>query len=262
MNTNNRSFTTLVLWVVYAGVLGVLLPHTAWAFRLFEPEDSPIILYGLTWADLISFFAAFAFEAAIAVLTHKLAKHIETTPKGKSKWNKLQYRYANPISFGLLIATMLSALANLAHAVEFGRAMEIFTRWGIPSALYAVAFGGILPAVSLIFARVLSNVVEDEEGPNPLVEAANSKLTEVRSQLRETEKNLREAESRARTAEERFGAVSDLVKHLFGEDKRQRILFAHKQWPQLPNAAIAIISDASPSHVSEVLKESVLVVEE
>jgi hypothetical protein len=99
--------------------------------------------------------------------------------------------------------------------------------------------------------------VEDEEGPNPLVEAANSKLAEVRSQLRETEKNLRESESRARTAEERFGAVSDLVKHLFGEDKRQRILFAHKQWPNAESHNFR-----RQPHVSEVLKGIRLVVED
>jgi hypothetical protein len=37
-------------------------------------------------------------------------------------------------------------------------------------------------------------------------------------------------------------------------DKRERILAAHRLWPRLPGAALAIIADASPSYVSEVLK--------
>lgn len=252
----NSSMTTRILWLVYLCVLGMLLPHTAWAFRNWEPEISPVFFNGFTHADLVAWFGAFAFESAIAVLTHKLAKHIEDTPKGK-KWHvKFLYRYMNPIAFGLLMSTFLSALANLAHAVQFGRSLVIFSEWGIPSGFYSLAFGGTLPLISLVFARVLSNVVDDESGPNPILEEANRKTTELRNQLKDSERQLRIAEDKARIAEERFGAVSDLVKHLFADDKRQRILFARRQWPQLPNSAIAIIADASPAHVSEVLKYS------
>jgi hypothetical protein len=45
-----------ILWAVYLSLLGVLLPHTAWT-------------------------AAFAFEASIAVLIHKLSGHIDRTPR-------------------------------------------------------------------------------------------------------------------------------------------------------------------------------------
>lgn len=248
--------TTRVLWAVFISLLLVLLPHTAWAFRNWEPEGSPLSV-------ITSYVAAFAFEAAIAVLTHKLARHIEQTPRGKRGLERFAYRYMNPIAFGLLIATFVSALANLAHAVEFGRAMKIFTAWGIPPAIYSVAFGGILPLASLIFARVLSNVVDDEEAPNPEVEQAKATILSLRQQLRDgearvkaSEDRVKLAEDRARLAEERFGAIGDLVKFLFGEDKRQRIVSAHKQWPQLPGAAIAIIAGASPAYVSEVLKEA------
>jgi len=241
--------TTRILWAVFISLLLVLLPHTAWAFRNWEPEGSSLSV-------ITSYVAAFAFEAAIAVLTHKLAKHIEGTPRGKRGWHRFAYRYLNPIAVGLLIATFVSALANLAHAVEFGRAMKIFTEWGIPPSVYSVAFGGILPLASLIFARVLSNVVDDEEAPNPEVEQAKATVLALRQQVRESEARLKTAEDRARLAEERYGAIGDLVKYLFGEDKRQRIVSAHKQWPQLPGAAIAIIAGASPAYVSEVLKEA------
>lgn len=247
-----KSATTIILWIVYIMLLAVLLPHTAWAFKNWEPTGKGL-------SDLVSYAAAFAFEAAIAALTHKLARHIETTPKGKRGFHRFSYRYLNPFAFGLVIVTAVSALANLAHAVEFGRALKIFAEWGIPAKIYSLAFGGILPLVSLVFARVLSNVVDDEEAPNPELEAANKALAELRKQARESEQRAKSAEDRARLAEERFGAMGDMVKYLFGEDKRQRILFARQQWKQLPSSAIAIITEASQSYVSEVLNNAEVV---
>lgn len=278
---SNKSITTYILWAVYIALLGVLLPHTAWTFRQYEPVDSPSFLGGVfgisfTWADAISYLVAFAFEAAIAVLTHKLSKRIEQTPKAKkTKWEKFEFRYVNGIAIGLVIATLVSGMANLAHAVEFGTALKIFAEWGIPADVYSFAFGGILPLVSLTFANVLSNVVEDEEAPNPELAQANETIRSLRQQVRDTEGKVKAAEqraneterraeelvnaaeARAKTAEDRFGAMGDLVKYLFGEDKKQRIIFARQQWKQLPNSAIAIIAEASPAYVSEVLKEAI-----
>lgn len=258
MSKQKTSITTIILWAVYIGLLIVLLPHTAWAFRKWEPIESFELFWGISSADIISYVAAFAFESAIAVLTHKLAKHIEETPRSKKGINKFLYRYVNPISFGLFIATAVSALANLAHAVEFGGELTIFTEWGIPKNVYSLAFGGILPFVSLTFARVLSNVIEDEEAPNPEITLANEQIKSLRQQLRESEARVKSAEERARLAEERFAAIGDLVKYLFGEDKRQRIIAARQQWKDLPNKAIAIITGTSEAYVSEVIKENML----
>lgn len=249
------STTTYILWAVYISLLAVLLPHTAWAFKNFEPSGAETweVAFGITASDFVAYVAAFAFEAAIAVLTHKLAKHIEDTPKYKKGLRRFFYQYFNALSFALVIATAVSTLANIAHAVQFGQSMKIFDEWGIPFGVYTVAFGGILPLVSLTFARVLSNVVEDEEAPNPDLLKANETISELRKQLRESEHGRKSAEERAKTAEDRFGAMGDLVKRLFGDDKRQRILIARQQWKQLPNSAIAVIAEASPSYVSEVL---------
>jgi hypothetical protein len=237
-----KSKTTLVLWFVYICLLGVLLPHTAWAFGRMEPSG----VWFTPWV------AAIAFEAAIAVLTHKLAKHIEQTPKGKHGVKRFAYRYLNPFSFGLGIATAVSALANLAHAVEFGQALRIFTEWGISSEVYSLAFGGVLPVVSLIFARVLSNVVDDEDAPNPELETAKATIKELNKQIRELDQ-------RAKLAEQRFGAMGDLFRRIFSEDKRERILAVREWKPKLPGSAIALITEASPAYVSEVLNKSEVV---
>ncbi len=273
---NKTSLTTYGVWAVFIALLAALLPHTAWAFRQYEPSESTILIGSFTWADLISYVLAFAFEAAIAVLTHKLAKHFEATKEVKKQiknadgtfskvtdeWLTFKARYVNSFMFGLIITTCVSGMANLAHAVQFGQALTIFTRLGINPNLYSFAFGGVLPLVSLTFANVLSNVTEDEAAPNPEMEEAKKTILSIRQQLRDTESKLRDAEGRVKAAEEktraaedRFAALGDVVKYLFGEDKRQRIVISRKQWPQLPGAAIAIIAGASPAYVSEVLRE-------
>jgi hypothetical protein len=238
-----KSTTTKILWAVYLCILGVLLPHTAWAFLSVEPSGSVIV----PW------LAALGFEAAIAVLTYKLAEHIEQKPKGKKGFSLFLFRYVNAFSFGLGIATVISALANLAHAVEFGQTLKIFTQWGIPSGVYSLAFGGILPLVSLTFARVLSNVTEDEEAPNPELETAKVTIKELNKHIRESEARRTAAEDRARLAEERFGAMGDLFRRIFSDDKRERIIAVREWKPKLPGSAIALITESSPAYVSEVL---------
>lgn len=240
-----KSTTTLILWIVYICLLLVLLPHTAWAFKSMEPEGGVFTAW----------LAALVFEAAIAALTHKLAKHIEQTAKIRGRLHRFIERYLSPYSIGLFVATAVSMLANLAHAVEFGKPLLIFATWGIPQGLYSVAFGGVLPLASLIFARVLSNVTDSEDAPNPELEGAKQTITGLRRQVHETELKLKDAEQRVRIAEERFGAAGDLMRRIFSEDKRERILAVREWKPKLSGAAIALIADSSPAYVSEVLSE-------
>jgi len=230
-----------ILWAVYLSLLGVLLPHTAWAFHNFEPENESGKI------SLVAWTAAFAFEASIAALMHKLSGHIDRTPRRLSTWAKFRYRYLNAYSLGLLAAIAVSSLANLAHAVEFGRPMAIFTEWKITFDVYAFAFGAVLPLVSLVFARVLSNVVETEADDDPELVQAKKTIVDLRRQLRESE-------AQAREVEDRYASGDGTFMKIVSADKRERILAAHRLWPRLPGAALATIADASPSYVSEVLK--------
>lgn len=230
------------LWIIYIALLGVLLPHTAWVFGQFEPQ-------GWAW---VGWVAAFAFEAAIAALTWRLKQLIEATPNFRAGiiWlRRLQYRYLNPYGIGLLAALIISVLANWAHAVEFGQSFRIFTDYSVSPTIFSVAFGAILPIISLLFVRVLAEA-GDTEGE------ANEELVEAKQTVKQLRGELRDSESARTTAEERFGAIGDLVARLFAEEKRQRILAAKQQWPALPSGSIAIIAESSPSYVSEVLSLS------
>jgi len=228
-----------ILWVIYGALLLVLLPHTAWAFQQFEPEG---------WG-IVGVVAAFTFEAAIAAFTWKLKQRIERTPRytaGKVWLRKAAYRYFNAYGIALFAALCLSAVANWSHAVEFGKTFEVFTKYSVSPSIFSVAFGAILPLISLLFAWVLAEAKETEEEANQDLQEAKQTIKDLRKQLRETED--------ARTlAEERFGAIGDLAARLFAEEKRQRILAARERWPQLPAGTIAIIAESSPSYVSEVL---------
>jgi hypothetical protein len=257
MGTHSTPINTdKLLWLVYLALLAVLLPHTAWAFSNFEPKGAGA--FGIWWGEVTAWAAAFAFEAAIATLTHKLAKHIEKTPRytsGHVQWRRFRFRYFNAYAAGLAMAVGVSTLANLAHAVEFGGTIAIFGRYHVPFGIYAIAFGAILPFTSLLFARVLSNVAELEQEANPDLEQAKATIRDLHRQLREAEGRIQVAEQRANAAEIRFAAAGDMFAKLFAEEKRDRILAARQAWPQLPGSAIAIIAEASPSYVSEVLKD-------
>jgi hypothetical protein len=232
-----------LLWIVYMALLAVLFPHTAWAFGQFEPDSGQV---WVPWA------AALAFEAAIAALTGKLSKHIEQTPKRVSPRRKFSYRYLNAYSLGLVAALGLSSLANLAHAVQFGKPMAIFTEWGIPIQVYAIAFGAILPLISLTFARVLSNVVETEAEDDPELAEAKATIADLRKQLREANAAAEQANEKSRTAASRLGTTGIL----FADDKKDRIIGIHQIWPALTGSAIAVIAEASPAYVSEVLNST------
>jgi len=132
--------------------------------------------------------------------------------------------------------------------VEFGRDFAtpaqgrycVFGQYKVPPLQYSLAFGGILPLVSLMFARILSNTAETEVGANP--------------ELVKAKQNIKELQSDLQAAEQRFAAAEDLVVQLFAQEKRQRIPAAAERWPELPASSAAIVAGASPSYASKVLK--------
>jgi DNA segregation ATPase FtsK/SpoIIIE-like protein len=222
-----------LLWVIYLALLGVTVPHVAWAFSQFEP---------VRWAWL-GWIAAIAFEGAIAAFTWRLKERIERTPRYRSNRKRLTYRYLNIYSAGLLVAIAVSSLANWAHSVEYGQPFAIFTDYSVHPMLYAVAFGAILPACSLLFARILADVQESEHEEDEAVTEAKATIRELRQKLRQTEDALALAEGAAK-----------FMLSLQAEEARERILAAAQRWPELPQSSVAIIAGASPSYASEVLR--------
>ena len=136
----------------------------------------------------------------------------------------------------------VSSLANWAHSVEYGQAFTVFEKYHIPPLLYTLAFGAILPACSLLFARILADVQDNEAEVNAEAVELKRANAELRRELKATNERLLRAEDAAR-----------LLLELTAEDKARRILAASNQWPNLSQIALAQIAGASPSYVSQVL---------
>jgi len=223
-----------ILWGIYLALLAVLLPHTAWAFGQFEPE-------GWRW---LGWIAAIAFEGAIAALTWRLKQRIEQVPSSKKWYVRFNRRYLNVYGIGLMVAIGVSSLANWSHAVEYGFNFAAFADYNMPSLLYSVTFGAILPVCSLLIILLdcMADTTETDREENEELKAAKDTIRDLRQ-------GVRSAEQRAELAEQRFQAIGDLAIMLTAEDKRQRILAARQQWPALPAASIAVVTDASRSCV-------------
>jgi len=233
------NWTERALWGIYIALLIVLLSYTAWAFGQFEPEK-------FRW---LGWVAALAFEGAIAALTWRLKDRIETTPRYSAGWvwgRRFAYQYVNVFGLGLLLAVAVSSLANWSHAVQFGGGFSVY---GIPPLVYSLVFGAILPICSLLFANILADTTTAEH-------QEDEKVRELSGTIRELRGEVRQAEQRAQLAEQRFEAIGDLAILLTSEDKRERILAVHNQWAKLPKRSVALIADASPGYVSDVLSEN------
>jgi hypothetical protein len=152
-----------------------------------------------------------------------------------------------------LVAVGVSVSANFGHAVEFGRDFVIFGQHKIPPLLHSLAFGGILPPASLMFAPILANMAETEAGANSEQTQVKQTIRELRSDLEATEEHLADPEARAIAAEQRFAAAGELVVQLFAQEKRQRILAAAERRLELPAYSVAVAEGASASYVSSIL---------
>lgn len=252
------------LWVVYIGVLVVVTPHTQWMFAQLEPPELP----GLSWV------IAVVVEAAIFGLTHRLVHHITARrltafnferqrmkagrlSKYFTWWPVFAYRYLNIYSFGLALFVLLSGVANLTHAVEYGRPPKIVDEWGIPFGFYTLAFGAVLPVMNLVFAAVLAQIDDAKQQADPELEKANSEKREAERRAKEAERRLEDTERLLLESEQRYHAIGDVVVYLFGTDRAlpERVRYVKKTFPQLSQHGISQILSCSVSTVNEALKE-------
>lgn len=258
MKTINELKTLLnvrnLLWLIYLALLGVLLPHTAWAFRQFQSADG----------ELLAWLLAFVFEASVFGFTHNLVERIERAYRLRRReaeswyafdWRRFSEAYMNLNGLGLLSVSSVSALANFTYTVEFARPFNVYASYSIPPIVYYIAFGGILPLVSLLFAHVLAKPGPGEDAPNEAEEAmrarervARKEANDLRLELNTLRLELEQVKDRAK-----------VIERLFADDKRVRIVTARELFPDATGAAIASITGAGAGYVSEVLAGKIAV---
>ncbi len=191
--------------------------------------------------------------------------------------------------FYLALIVTSNVLLDMFHNAEWAKTSvrALFTLQTIPAAVIVVARAGHKSLLgelaneraneqSVALSEMRKKLKESEEqlksselklsttedkfrASEAELSAAIVRINSSEEKLRLSEDRLKDTEQRAKIAEERFGALGDLVKYLFSENKRERIVAAHRQWPQLPGNAIAIITGATQSYVSQVISEADLV---
>ncbi len=270
---------THLFWAVYIAFLFVLWPQAAWTIGQFQDEQATQwTILGVT-ASPLAWLLSGVFEAMIAIVTHKLNEHWKEMPHrykaDDMRKKRFAYQWLNVFALALIVAMVISAVANYTHVVQFTNAsLRVFD--GAPWAvwLYQVLFGLALPGVSFVFARVLSTIRLSEQEDDPAFAKAKSDLKEANAtirQLRESVRSgeqeysvtigklnetIRQIERQLDESEQRYRAVGDVVRWLFGTDllMRDRIRAARKQFPSLSQNGIAQILSCSVSTVNEALQ--------
>lgn len=241
-----------LLWLIYIALLGVLLPHTAWAFAQFQSEGSG----HLAW------LLAFVFEASVFAFTHNMIDRIERASRLRRRseepiysyvWRRLSTAYLHVNGIGLLLVSAVSALANVTYTVEFSRLPEDYAAY---SPTFYLAFGGILPVISFLFAHILAKQpeVEIEASESELRAKAEAQRAKAATQAAQAEaeqlrRQLKQAQAKAAAIESEI----EIFRRLFADEKKDQIVAARQIWPDATGAAIASITDSSPSYVSDVL---------
>jgi len=270
---------THLFWAVFIIFLLVLWPQAAWTIGQFQDqEELQWTILGVT-ASPLAWFLAGAFEATIAIVTHRLNVHWMDMPHrykadDMSK-RRFAYRWLNVYAVALVVAMTVSAIANFTHVVEFTNLrLKIFTGYPGVIGLYQVIFGLALPGVSFVFARVLSTMQETEQEDDPAfakakadLKEANATVRKLEQSIRQTEQSIRqteqdysarirETEHRLEESEQRYRAVGDVIRWLFGKDEalRDRVRGVRTAFPALSQNGIAQVLGCSVSTVNDALQ--------
>lgn len=237
--------STFILWIIFLALLAVLLPHTAWWFSQFQdPRAVDVFGVSLYPGKITAWFAATVFEGTIAAYTHKLAQHIEALPNYKDTRKKITERYLNAYGTILLIAWLVSTIANYAYALEFATPVKLFTDTGLPVQIGAAISGGILPLCSLLFARALSNVQEAEPEPSQ----AEHELLTKNKDLNKTNRELNAENQRLNETLRK----TNVLQTIFNTDASaaERVALAHRTFPDASQTSLSQIMNLSKATVN------------
>lgn len=264
--------STLLFWGVYIAFLFVLWPQAAWTIDQFQ--DSTSVQWQLMGvaASPLAWALGGVIEATIGIVTHRLNEHWRDMPHrykaadmGKKR---IAYRWLNVYAVALIVAMSVSAIANYTHVVEFTNSdLQVFAgnAWAIQA--YQMLFGLALPAVSFVFARVLSTMQESEQEDDPAFAKAKAELVEAKATIREkdaairqSQEAIRQTEKKLEESEQRYRAVGDVVRYLFGTDiaLRDRIRGVRTSFPNLSQNGIAQLLGCSVSTVNDALQGYVI----
>lgn len=260
--------STTLFWAVYVGFLFVLWPQAAWTIDQFQDaSNGKWMLMGVS-ASPLAWALSGAIEATIGIVTHRLNQYWLDMPKlykaVDKRMKRFVYRWLNVYAVALVVAMLVSAIANYTHVVEFtNSSLRVFEGNQNAIKVYQIVFGLALPGVSFVFARVLSSMQESEQEEDPALAKAKKDLQEANATIREKDAAIRQAndavrltEHKLEESEQRYRAVGDVIRYLFGTDMalRERIRGVRTSFPNLSQNGIAQLLSCSTSTVNEALQ--------
>ncbi len=260
--------STTLFWAVYVGFLFVLWPQAAWTIDQFQDaSNGKWMLMGVS-ASPLAWALSGAIEATIGIVTHRLNQYWLDMPKlykaVDKRMKRFVYRWLNVYAVALVVAMLVSAIANYTHVVEFtNSSLRVFEGNQNVIKVYQIVFGLALPGVSFVFARVLSSMQESEQEEDPALAKAKLELKEANATIREKDLAIRQAngavrqtEQKLEESEQRYRAVGDVIRYLFGTDMalRERIRGVRTSFPNLSQNGIAQLLSCSTSTVNEALQ--------
>lgn len=260
--------STTLFWAVYVGFLFVLWPQAAWTIDQFQDaSNGKWMLMGVS-ASPLAWALSGAIEATIGIVTHRLNQYWLDMPKlykaVDKRMKRFVYRWLNVYAVALVVAMLVSAIANYTHVVEFtNSSLRVFEGNQNVIKIYQIVFGLALPGVSFVFARVLSSMQESEQEEDPALAKAKKDLQEANATIREKDVAIRQAndavrqtEQKLEESEQRYRAVGDVIRYLFGTDMalRERIRGVKTSFPNLSQNGIAQLLSCSTSTVNEALQ--------
>lgn len=260
--------STTLFWAVYVGFLFVLWPQAAWTIDQFQDaSNGKWMLMGVS-ASPLAWALSGAIEATIGIVTHRLNQYWLDMPKlykaVDKRMKRFVYRWLNVYAVALVVAMLVSAIANYTHVVEFtNSSLRVFEGNQNVIKVYQIVFGLALPGVSFVFARVLSSMQESEQEEDPALAKAKLELKEANATIREKDLAIRQAngavrqtEQKLEESEQRYRAVGDVIRYLFGTDiaLRERIRGVRTSFPNLSQNGIAQLLSCSTSTVNEALQ--------
>jgi hypothetical protein len=260
--------STTLFWAVYVGFLFVLWPQAAWTIDQFQDaSNGKWMLMGVS-ASPLAWALSGAIEATIGIVTHRLNQYWLDMPKlykaVDKRMKRFVYRWLNVYAVALVVAMLVSAIANYTHVVEFtNSSLRVFEGNQNAIKVYQIVFGLALPGVSFVFARVLSSMQESEQEEDPALAKAKKDLQEANATIREKDAAIRQAndavrltEHKLEESEQRYRAFGDVIRYLFGTDMalRERIRGVRTSFPNLSQNGIAQLLSCSTSTVNEALQ--------
>ena len=151
-----------------------------------------------------------------------------------------------------MLTSGVSTFANFAYSVEFAQKFVVYDEYSFPPLLYELAFGGILPIASFLFARILAETIDNENERDETLVAAQKAERQAKKELARVQYEMEQLRSQFAKEKDELAEYAGL----FATEKRERILTAKKLWPAIPHTGIATIASTSTGYVSDVLSQN------